>query len=235
MSILWSTDIQLPLPALLYIHFCKKLATNMTKNIVKTTLVGLFVCLFTVIAAAQYSAELDFDKKKKKKKKKGDEKELKDHLWYGAGLNIGFQQFNNTSAFGFGLAPMVGYKIIPRVSVGPRVSLFYTAQKVPGIKTFNLLDTEISAFLRVHAVFGIFLQAEVGPAWQQFINVNNQGDLVRETQRVTNPLVGIGYNFSRGMGGPGQEVSLMYNFRIANDINTAQQPIQYRLAFTYGF
>ncbi len=206
----------------------------MTKFTSRTILASLFVLVFAVMAAAQSSVELDFDKKKKKKKKE-DENSLKEHLWYGAGLNIGFQQFNNQSAFGFGLSPMVGYKIIPRISVGPRTSFFYTAQKVAGVKTFHLLDTEIGAFLRIHAAMGIFIQGEISRGWEQYIDVNAQGGLERATNGVVNPLVGIGYNFSRGNGGPGQEVSLMYNFRIGNDVNSAQQPIQYRLAFTYGF
>jgi hypothetical protein len=210
-----------------------------------------------VIAAANYSPETaledDFQKKKKKKKKKKKasskkedkaekEKEaysFKEHLWYGAGVGLGFSSFNSTSSFGIGLSPMVGYKILKSVSVGPRVSMFYTSQKYPGFKATNLIDTEVGVFTRVHVYNGFFLQGELSRSWDQepidIDPVNRR--LIKQTTPRFNQYAGIGYNFSRGTGGPGQEISLMYNFRVANDTDPTnyEQPIQYRIAFTLGF
>jgi hypothetical protein len=196
----------------------------MTKNTFKIAFTGILIAVFTTVSMAQANLSLDFDQKKKKKKK---DDSFKEHLWYGAGLGLGFSAFNGQSSFGIGISPMVGYKIIPRISVGPRVSFFYTAQ--------NLVDTEIGAFLRIHAFRGFFLQGELGQGWDQELYLDNTGDVVKDTEVALNPYFGLGYNFSRGQGGPGQEIALMYNFRIANDVFTNQQPIQYRLAFTLGF
>lgn len=204
----------------------------MTKNTFRIACTGILIAVFTTVSMAQANLSLDFDQKKKKKKK---DDSFKERLWYGAGLGLGFSAFNGQSSFGIGISPMVGYKIIPRISVGPRVSFFYTSQKVQGLKAFNLVDTEIGAFLRIHAFRGFFLQGEIGQGWDQELYLDNTGDIVKDTEVALNPYFGLGYNFSRGQGGPGQEIALMYNFRIANDVFTSQQPIQYRLAFTLGF
>ena len=168
-------------------------------------------------------------------KEKKESKTFKEKLWYGAGINLGFSGFNGTSAFGVGLSPMVGYKIVDRVSVGPRLSMFYTAQKVPGYKAFNLLDSELGAFLRVHVFRGFFLQGEVAQGWDQNLYYNDRGVIEKQTTTRLNQYVGAGYSFGQGRGGFSQEVALMYNFTIANDIYTNQSPLEYRLAFTYGF
>ncbi|MEY3242039.1 MAG: hypothetical protein RIR11_3478 [Bacteroidota bacterium] len=207
----------------------------MTKYTFRTALIGLLIAVFATVNFAQSTTFLDFEDNKKKKKKKKEKTEFKDKLWYGAGVGLGFSAFNGERAFGLSLAPMVGYKIIPRISVGPRVSLSYTSQKVFGYKAFQLLDTEIGAFLRVHAFRGFFLQGELSRGWDQELYLSSNGEIFKDSAPTINPYVGLGYNYSRGEGGPGQEISLMYNFRIANDINTNETPIQFRLAFTFGF
>ena len=100
-----------------------------------------------------------------------------------------------------------------------------------------MFDTEVGAFLRLHVFRGFFIQGEMAYGWdQEPVDVDpNARKLIKGTFKDVNPYVGIGYNFSQGYGGPGQEIGLMYNFRIANDPDSYQQPIQYRLAFTYGF
>jgi hypothetical protein len=208
----------------------------MTKYTFRTSLIGLLIAVFATVSFAQSTTFLDFEDKKKKKKKKKEKTELKQKLWYGAGIGLGFSAFNGERAFGLSVAPMVGYKIIPRISVGPRVSLAYTSQKVFGYKAFQLLDTEVGAFLRIHAFRGFFVQGEMTRGWDQELYQNTStGEIFKDSEPTINPYVGIGYNYSRGEGGPGQEISLMYNFRVANDVNTNQTPLQFRLAFTFGF
>lgn len=156
-------------------------------------------------------------------------------LWYGGGLGLGFSGFNGSSAFGVGVSPMVGYKIIEKVSVGPRLSFFFTSQRVPGYKAFNLFDTELTAFIRIRPYRGFFIQGEIGPGWDQGLYYDVNGNIIRDTERRTNQYVGIGYNFSNGQGGIGQEIAAFYNFAIANDIYSQEQPLSYRLAFTWRF
>ena len=59
---------------------------------------------------------------------------FQENLWYGLGVGLGFSSFNGSSQFGFGLSPMVGYKFLGPLSIGPRASVFYTSTKVSGFK-----------------------------------------------------------------------------------------------------
>lgn len=159
---------------------------------------------------------------------------FKDRLWYGGGLTLGFSGGGGYSLFAFGLSPMVGYKIVGPLSVGPRLAVLYTSQKYPTIKTFNLFDVELSLFARVKVFKGLFVQGELGTISDQYVYQDSQG-LGKGTRTRPAQNVGLGYNFSNGEGGVGQEISIMYDFYIANDINAYENPWQYRLAFTYGF
>ncbi len=160
---------------------------------------------------------------------------FKDRLWYGGGLTLGFSGGSGYSLFAFGVSPMVGYKIVGPLSAGPRVSALYTSQKYPGIQTFNLFDVEVSLFARVRVFRGLFFQGELGTLSDQYIYEDNLGQLGKGTRTRPAQYVGLGYNFSNGNGGVGQEIAIMYDFYIGNDINAFEQPWQYRLAFTYGF
>ncbi len=169
--------------------------------------------------------------------KKDDPVAFKDRLWYGGGLSLGFSGSGNSSVFGFGISPMVGYKIIEQISVGPRVSALYTYQKYTGLASFNLFDLELSMFARFRVYQGFFIQGELGYISDQYIFLDNSqpGGLGKDTRTRTAEYLGIGYNFANGQGGWGQEIAIMYDFFIGNDINAYENPWQYRLVFTYGF
>lgn len=192
----------------------------------------------TLKAPDDYLAYDDlYKKKKKKKKKKKSESEysLKDHLWYGGGIGLGFGSTAGYSQFGFGISPMVGYKIIGPLSVGPRLSIDYTSVKYQGLGTYNLFDVELSLFARVKVFKGLFIQGEIGTVTDQYLGQNNTGNLEKVKRTRPAQYVGLGYNFSNGEGGFGQEISIMYDFYIANDINAYENPWQYRFAITFGF
>ncbi|MBK9337759.1 MAG: hypothetical protein IPM98_14870 [Lewinellaceae bacterium] len=166
-----------------------------------------------------------------------DEKEaprFRDRLWYGGGLSLGFAGGSGVSVFGFGISPMVGYKIIGPLSAGPRLSVFYTSQKYTGIGTYNLFDVELSLFARVRVYKGFFIQGEVGTLSDQYVFFDGSG-YGKGTRTRPSQYLGVGYNFSNGAGGLGQEISIMYDFYVGGDINAIENPWQYRFAFTYGF
>lgn len=177
----------------------------------------------------------DFKKKKKKKKKKSDsDYSLKDHLWYGGGVGLGFGSGFGYSQFGFSLSPMVGYKIFGPLSMGPRISIDYTSTKVQGVGTYNLFDVELSLFARVKIFKGLFAQGEIGTISDKYLYEDSNG-LNTGTRTRPAQYVGLGYNFSNGEGGFGQEISIMYDFYIASDINAYETPWQYRFGITWGF
>jgi hypothetical protein len=192
----------------------------------------LLSCLLLIATLSQQAAAQTVISSSSRNKKK-EASSFESKLWYGAGLGIGFGSFNGNSQFGFGISPMVGYKIIEQISVGPRLSVFYTSAKLPQYKTLHLFDTELGVFLRGKVFRGFFLQGEVSNEW-----VQQPGDFVGTTilknrfQRF-NQYVGLGYNW--GNGGWGSEISAFYNLAVARDIAGFQNPWDYRFTITYRF
>lgn len=172
----------------------------------------------------------------KKKEEASPFSDFKSHLWYGGGIGLGFSSFNGTSSFGVGVSPMVGYKFLKFLSAGPRVSFFYSTLKYPGYRSLGLLNVEAGAFLRAHVYRGFFLQGDLSTEWVQEPSEFASGTtILKNTFNRGNQYLGIGYNFGRGEGGGGSEISLHYNFAVASDINSFEQPIDYRFAFTWRF
>jgi len=160
--------------------------------------------------------------------------DLKSHLWYGGGIGLGFGSYNGTSSFGIGVSPMVGYKFLKFLSAGPRVSFYYSSLKVPGYRTLGLLNVEAGVFLRAHVYQGFFIQGDLSSEWVQEPSEYAQGTtILKNTFNRGNQYLGIGYNFGRGEGGGGSEISLHYNFALAN--NLYELPTDLRFAFTWRF
>jgi hypothetical protein len=159
-------------------------------------------------------------------------KDFKSRLWYGGGLLLGFSGGGGISVFQFGLAPQVGYKITEPLSVGPRVSLVFTSYKQSGFKALGLFNTDVGAFVRYRVYKGFFIQGELSNEWYQDVD-DFTGEKFSDTR--FNQRIGGGYNFNGGRGGAGSEIGIMYNFAIANDTETWQNPLEYRFNFTFNF
>lgn len=205
-------------------------------RIQKFSRMALLLCLLV----GAHAAQAQFREVKKGKSK--DNVPFKDKLWYGGGLNIGFNQLfdyntgGSVSVFGFGVSPMVGYKFYGPFSAGPRTSIFFSTYKQAGSKAVGLFNFELGLFLRARVFRGFFLQGEVSNEWQQNLYYNpNNGETFKQYDPYSNQYLGAGYNFSGGEGGGGSEISIMYNFALANDLETSRLPIDYRFAFTWNF
>ncbi len=190
--------------------------------------------LFTMALLATTHSALAQKNRRPTESRTGKEYSLKDNLWYGGFFGLGFGGGTGSSAFGINLSPMVGYKILPPLSVGPRVGVGYTYQKIQGVRAFNLFDTEVAIFARLHVFRGFFLHGEIGTRSDQYIETNGI-DFIKASRTRPLQVAGIGYNFSGGRGGFGQEIAILYDFFIGNDINSFENPWQYRFAITYGF
>src|SRR5690349_9643560 len=82
--------------------------------------------LLTLILAV-FTANLSAQSNKKDVDKYFDESGgFKHRLWYGGGFNLGYQGGSDYSIFNIGITPMIGYKIIPRVSFRPRLGIDYS-------------------------------------------------------------------------------------------------------------
>ncbi len=201
----------------------------------------VFICLmFSVLSNVQAQDDDRSYRGPEHEKERAEPKGFASKLWYGGGLNLGFNAYNGQSAFGVGISPMVGYKFWGPFSAGPRLSFTFTSLKVPGARAVALFDTEAGAFLRIRAYKGLFVQGELSNSWRQEPVDVIGNKITKRTVSRFNQYVGIGYNFANGSGGPGSEISVMYNFAIANDIDNSstlydENPLIYRFSFTYGF
>ncbi|MDO8366276.1 MAG: hypothetical protein Q7T20_05720 [Saprospiraceae bacterium] len=201
----------------------------------KHNLVLLALALLISFAPSVSAQRRDREREPKREREYKAEKEATNDftskLWYGGGVNIGFGAFNGGSIFVFGLSPMVGYKIAGPLSAGPRVAYDFTSLKQPGFKATALHSWDVGGFVRCRVFRGLFLQAELSNKWFQDKDLNTQE---RFTDQRVNQRLGAGWNFGEP-GGVGSEISILYNFKVANDINGWDNPVEYRFGFTWKF
>ena len=186
-----------------------------------------FTCLFLFATGAFAQS--------KSKKKSATPSDFQSRLWYGGGFLLGFSGGGSGSVFQFGLQPQVGYKIVEPLSVGPRLSLVFGSYKQTGYEAVNLFNTDVGGFLRFRAFQGFFVQGELSNEWYQNPVFYTNGTTDKESETRFNQRIGGGYNFAGGRGGAGSEICIMYNFAIANDLESYQNPMEYRFSFTWNF
>ena len=136
----------------------------------------LFVMFSLCFAIADVDAQ-NYGRKKKKKKKKSPKTEKTDDyfdesgnfaskLWYGGGFNLGFSGNNVNSSFLAGISPMVGYKIIDELSIGPILGIQYNYLKGVStdgqIRKGNAWSWSAGAFARFKFLRTLFAHAEYG-------------------------------------------------------------------------
>lgn len=193
------------------------------------------IALLTLLSQSVDAQRRDREREPKQDRESPAEKEelkgLVSRLWYGGGAIIGFGGINGYSGFNFGVSPMVGYKIVGPLSAGPRVAYDFNSLKQPGSKAINLHSFDVGAFVRCRVFRGLFVQGEISNEWFQDIDYST---LDKFNDNRANQRLGAGWNFGEP-GGVGSEISVLYNFKIANDINTYRNPIEYRFGFTWRF
>ena len=174
-------------------------------------------------------------------------------LWYG--LNVG-----NLGGFGgnfnLNLSPMVGYELLPNLSVGAILKFNYQyidngrgpignfSDNIQGNRRFSALDFSYGALTR-YKIFNVaFIHAEYETTTFKAPRINrNSSSCIFDTcidengkyETVKNPepyfYVGGGYN--GGKGGFGYELSLLYN--ILDSANKSRIPWDFRIGLTYKF
>jgi len=159
-------------------------------------------------------------------------------LWYGSHLTLGFQGNSFQSTFQAGLAPMIGYKLIESLSVGPRGSLTYFSYRLNqgggNVEKLNTTSWSVGAFARFRPVETFFGQVEANlvnePNNIIWNNVTQELDVTRRERSAIN--IGLGYTSSSG-GPIAFEALILYNINPpSNDITS---PLDYRFGLTYNF
>ncbi len=162
-------------------------------------------------------------------------------LWYGGNFGLGFTGGNQSSQFNFGVYPMVGYKIIPWFSVGPRLGFDYNYYKGPGdngkIASTNIFSFYSGVFARANIYRWIFAQAEYGVTFGKQAFLDGYGRLIMEGDKVKKSqvtqesgLIGLGYNSG---GIIATELMLLYDVLVPTD--SYQNPWNFRFGITYKF
>lgn len=160
------------------------------------------------------------------------ESTFKDHLWYGGGLILGYNSNQYGSQFAFGVTPMVGYKFNSFLSAGPRVGVTFNSIKFSGYKAASVWTLEPGAFLRCKIAWGIYVHGELGEEFTKEL-YSDGTDIIKKPVSRTNQYLGLGY--SQSDGGAGYDITVLYNFRVANEVEAIENPLGYRIGFTWNF
>lgn len=213
----------------------------------RVLLVPIWILLIVLIAGVPAQAQ----KSKNKRSTSGISEYLEEkgnfasHLWYGGNFNLGFNGNNIYNLFNIGVAPMVGYKIIEPLSIGPRASIQYTYIK--GWATDQMvhkvqpISYSLAAFARFKFFRSIFAHVEYEYENAELPYIDTQTgllfyDLTQDkvlTGRVSrdNLYLGAGYNASTG--GFGYEILILYN--ALSDPTQVALPFLLRFGITYKF
>ena len=135
---------------------------------------------------------------------------FKERLFFGGDLGLSFGDITYIR-----LAPIIGYNISPKLSVGAGPSYqYYKDNRFSGYQTSIYGG---SAFGRYFVIENIFLQTEVEVLNLESVNYNPVTDFVRE--RVTIPIWFVGAGFSqRTANGSGFFIGIFYD--VIGDINS---------------
>ena len=174
-------------------------------------------------------------------------------LWYGANIgNIG--GFGNS--FNINMSPMIGYKVLPNVSIGVILKFNYQyirdgtgpvgnfSDNMQGTRRFSALDFSYGAFARYKLFNTFFIHTELettdfkipsatrgGVACEFDTCVRPNGKYETFTERQ--PYFYVGGGYSSGNGVFGYELALLYN--VFDDVDAVRIPFDFRIGLTYKF
>lgn len=197
-------------------------------RVLKTIILVLFT-LFLCQSALE--AQVRVERMEDKPKEKSS---FTSQLWYGGNIGLGFSSTSFQSLFQIGISPMVGYKITPQFSIGPRVSIFYSHYRYNfgggDVQTANPITWTAGAFARYKIFRTIFAHAEYEFENSPVFAQGSNGDLQVLREQRTNTYLGAGYNSGERFG---YEILVLYNLSLAE--NSIESPFDIRFGFTYNF
>lgn len=199
----------------------------------------LLLCLLSLQLSAQTNPErereaardLDYYSGDRPSQQRSDR--FSDNLWYGGGVQLGFQANTFNSFFLIGLSPMVGYKVNNFLSVGPRISLNYNrfTCDLGGNDRFKsgYLTWEAGLFARAKIINPIFIHAEMSLENRRLIT--GCSEPIKQNRSM--PYLGIGYSPDNGGGGSTEFLLL---FRLRRDgQNIIESPYVFRTGINFNF
>jgi len=115
-------------------------------------------------------------------------KPIKDKLYWGGYVNLSFGSYTR-----IGIEPMIGYKIIPRLSVGAKIRYDYIQDKRYS-ETYTTSGYGASLFTRLRVIRGLYAHAEYSGYNYELYNGLDESD----RQWVPFLFLGAGYNLKVG-------------------------------------
>lgn len=115
-------------------------------------------------------------------------KPIKDKLYYGGYINLSFGSYTR-----IGIEPMIGYKIVPRLSVGAKIRYDYIEDKRYS-ETYTTSSYGASIFTRLRVIRGLYAHAEYAGYNYELYNEFGESD----RQWVPFLFLGAGYNLKVG-------------------------------------
>jgi hypothetical protein len=190
-------------------------------------IVGLLLMCFMLNGLTTVQAQT-------KKKKKKEDLEFAEKVWLGGTINNNLQ-FGG-GYFAFGLTPMAGYDIIPKVSIGPMLRMDYHYERLnftrPYLR-FEALDFGPGVFARVDVYRSFFAQVEYEHAFVQLPRRDNAGNIIfdndrkalKETETQHYVYVGAGY-----ATGDNVRYGISIHYNVLDDFNYIRIPWDYRIS-----
>ena len=202
---------------------------------------ALFILLVSFMTTGILQAQRTINSKTKTKttKEKTDRSLFwREKLWYGGGINLGFSQGPDLSLFNFVVSPIVGYKVTPELSLGPRIDYDYSYYKYAIGNTIQKLNTHnfgLGAFARYKFLPMIFAHLEsMYYFYQSPVFNTSTATIYKIKETLPKSSVGLGYQSSAGLWG--YEISLLYIFSNREYYKkSADLPIELRIGFNYNF
>jgi hypothetical protein len=134
----------------------------------------------TIIAEQAVVAQAATQPAPKQKQKKP----IKDKIYYGGYLNLSFGSYTM-----IGIEPMIGYKIIPRLSVGVKIRYDYI-QDNRYSETHSTSNYGASIFTRLNVVRGLYAHLEyAGYNFENYIGLDES-----DREWISFLYLGAGYN-----------------------------------------
>lgn len=163
---------------------------------------------------------------------------LSDKIFYGGNLILNFGSSNTYQEFNIGVSPLIGFKVFPGFSVGPKGTIIYSNIRLrnqgaglPDAQESNV-TWAVGAFARYRFIPQLFAHIEYELEEVPFLFYDGNGDL--STQRVRRDNFFIGGGFYSG-GRVGVEILALYNvINTTNDFYN-RSPFVIRFGIVAGF
>jgi len=127
---------------------------------------------------------------------KSENSSFKENAWYGAHVGIGFGASSDRSDFSVKFAPLMGYRVLDFLSVGPRANISYQHTRFRDFNTgdpylkLNFVDLGVGAFVRAEVFRQYFVQGEL--MYEQVEVLNTSLEEVKINGG--NAYIGVGMN-----------------------------------------